>query len=101
MRAAKRIAIALVALYAVFLGAIYALMSGPPERFASAIAHMPGSLFLVLPFETLWSHARAGSLASGTEAPDFHLGTLDKKSEVSLSTLRGKQPVVLVFGSYT
>jgi peroxiredoxin len=37
----------------------------------------------------------------GDTAPDFQLSTLDHKSEVQLSSFRGKQPVVLVFGSYT
>lgn len=101
MRTAKRIAVALVVIYAFFLGAIYALMRQPPERFAAAIAKMPGPLFMVLPFETLWSRARAGSLTPGDMARDFSLTTLDKNSEVRLSTLRGRQPVVLIFGSYT
>jgi hypothetical protein len=37
----------------------------------------------------------------GTPAPDFTLKTLDGKGEVTLSSFRGKQPVVLIFGSYT
>jgi len=101
VRSLKRIVIGLLVLYALFLGASYALMRQPPERFASAIAKMPGPLFMVLPFQTLWFRARAGSLTPGDTAPDFHLSTLDKKSEVSLASFRGKQPVVLVFGSYT
>ena len=101
MRTAKRIAIALIVIYLFFLAAVYALMRQPPERFAAAIAKMPGPLFMVLPFETLWSRARAGSLAPGDTARDFQLSTLDKRSEVSLSAFRGKQPVALIFGSYT
>ena len=34
-------------------------------------------------------------------APDFVLPTVNRKSQVRLSSFRGKQPVVLVFGSYT
>src|SRR5438270_13937226 len=101
VRTLKRIAFALIVIYAVFLVAIYVLMRQPPERFAAAIAKMPGPLFMVLPFETLWSQARAGSLAPGEMARDFSLSTLDRKSQVSLSTFRGRQPVVLIFGSYT
>jgi len=37
----------------------------------------------------------------GDPAPDFTLPSLDKKSEVTLASLRGSKPVVLVFGSYT
>lgn len=39
--------------------------------------------------------------AVGSAAPDFTLKGRDGKSEVTLSTLAGKKPVVLVFGSYT
>jgi peroxiredoxin len=56
---------------------------------------------MAFPFETMWSHARSGTVNPGDEAPDFQLPTLDHKSEVQLSAFRGKQPVVLVFGSYT
>jgi peroxiredoxin len=39
--------------------------------------------------------------AVGSEAPNFKLKTADGKSEIELTSLRGKKPVVLVFGSYT
>ncbi len=38
---------------------------------------------------------------AGDRAPDFSLKTEDGKSEIRLSKLIGKRPVVLVFGSYT
>jgi hypothetical protein len=58
--------------------------------------------FIVLPFETLWLRARAGTLSVGDHAPDFTLKTLDKSSTVQLSSLTAQgKPVVLVFGSYT
>jgi peroxiredoxin len=44
---------------------------------------------------------REGPLKVGDTAPDFALKTLDGKSTVKLSALRGKMPVALVFGSYT
>jgi peroxiredoxin len=56
---------------------------------------------MLFPFETLWLRARAGVLNVGDPAPDFHLRTLDKTGEVSLSSFRGSKPVVLIFGSYT
>jgi peroxiredoxin len=49
----------------------------------------------------MWVRARAGTLKPGAAAPDFRLKTLDKSSEISLSSFRGRSPVVLVFGSYT
>jgi len=58
-------------------------------------------MMMVLPFETLWMRARAGRLQAGDMAPDFSLPTLDHTATVQLSSFRGSQPVVLVFGSYT
>jgi len=37
----------------------------------------------------------------GEDAPDFALRTLDGKRIVKLSDFEGREPVVLVFGSYT
>ncbi len=37
----------------------------------------------------------------GDRAPDFTLRTLDGDKKVTLSQYRGKEPVVLIFGSYT
>jgi len=101
MRTLKAIFATLLVVWLCFLGAVYQLMRQPPERFASAIAKLPGPALMLFPFETLWSRARAGALQVGDQAPDFHLPTLDKTSQVSLSSFRGSKPVVLVFGSYT
>jgi hypothetical protein len=72
-----------------------------PDRFGRIMAHVPGPAFMVIPFRPLWRVARAGSLRVGDLAPDFSLRTVDRKGRVQLSSFRGKQPVVLVFGSYT
>jgi hypothetical protein len=101
MRTFRAIVVCLFALWLLFIGAIYLTMRQPPERFAAAIARMPGPAFMLFPFETLWLRARAGVLNVGDPAPDFHLRTLDKTGEVSLSSFRGSKPVVLIFGSYT
>ncbi len=84
-------------------GALYGIMRQPPETFARFMARIPGPVaFLVLPFETLWTHARAGELKIGDPAPDFSLMKLDKSASVQLSSLTAQgRPVVLVFGSYT
>lgn len=42
-----------------------------------------------------------GSLKEGDTAPDFDLAAPDGKTREKLSAYAGKQPVVLVFGSYT
>ena len=55
----------------------------------------------IVPFEPMWNVARGGATRVGETAPDFALPTVDRKAEVRLASFRGKQPVVLVFGSYT
>jgi hypothetical protein len=84
-------------------GVLYQVMRQPPETFARFMARIPGPVaFLVLPFETLWTQARAGELKVGDPAPDFALMKLDKSASVQLSSLTAQgRPVVLVFGSYT
>ena len=94
---------ALALLWLIGCGAIYAVMQRPPEEFARVMARIPGPVaFLVFPFETLWMRARAGTLQVGSAAPDFSLTKLDKSAQIQLSALTAqRQPVVLVFGSYT
>lgn len=76
-------------------------MHKPPEDFARVMSHMPWQIFLVVPFETLWTRARAGALGIGDSAPDFSLLKLDKTTTVHFSDVNKTQPVVMVFGSYT
>ena len=103
----KRISARLLGVFALVwvlgCGAIYATMRQPPETFGRVMARVPGPVaFLVFPFETLWTRARAGTLQVGSPAPDFALTKLDKSSQIQLSTLTAQgRPVVLVFGSYT
>ncbi len=82
---------------------LYTVMERPPEAFGRFMMKVPAPVaFLVFPFETLWTHARAGSLETGDRAPDFTLTKLDKSGKVQLSSLVAlHQPVVLIFGSYT
>jgi len=89
--------------WALACGALYQIMRQPPETFAHFMSRIPGPVaFLVLPFETLWTHARAGALQVGDPAPNFSLMKLDKSSTVQLSSLTAQgRPVVLIFGSYT
>jgi hypothetical protein len=88
--------------YAAFASTILWAMRQPPETFARVMAKMPGPIpFLLFPFETAWTHSRAGRLRVGEPAPDFSLMTPDKSARVRLSTLNATKPVVLIFGSYT
>jgi len=93
-------AIALLLVWGAFLLTIGWAMRQPPEKFGRVMSHVPGPAFMLFPFETMWTKARAGTVQTGEMAPGFRLPTVDHRSEVQLSELRGK-PVVLVFGSYT
>ena len=90
-------------LWVIGCSVLYGVMGQPPETFARFMAKLPGPVpFLVFPFETLWTRARAGQLKVGDPAPDFSLMKLDKSASVQLSNLTAQgRPVVLVFGSYT
>ncbi len=91
----------LLAVYAAFLGVVWRAMRQPPEAFGRVMARMPGVAYLILPFETMWTQARAGRLQTGDLAPGFSLMKLDKSETIRLSSLASQQPVVLIFGSYT
>ena len=97
-----RVFLVLAVVYVACGGFIWWSMRQPPEKFGRVMSKMPGPVpFLLFPFETLWTHARAGTLNVGDPAPDFSLMKLDKSGLVHLSELNQRQPVVLVFGSYT
>ena len=102
-RVAVRAFVVIALLWLLGCGVLYCVMRQPPETFARVMARIPGPVaFLVLPFESLWTHARAGDLQVGDSAPDFSLLKLDKSASVQLSTLTAQgRPVVLIFGSYT
>jgi hypothetical protein len=89
-------------LYGAFVGFVWWAMHQPPETFGRVMAKMPAPVvFLLAPFETLWTHARAGMLSPGDLAPNFDLVKLDQTGHIQLAALAARQPVVLVFGSYT
>jgi hypothetical protein len=97
-----RVVVVVVILYLGFASYITWAMRQPPEKFARIMSHMPGpAVFLAFPFETFWTHERAGELRPDDVAPDFNLLKLDKSGRVQLSSLTAHQPVVLIFGSYT
>jgi hypothetical protein len=96
------ILVTVAVVYAAFATTVVWSMYQPPETFGKVMAKMPGPVpFLLFPFEHVWTYARAGSLRIGDRAPDFSLMTVDKSARVQLSELVAKQPVVLIFGSYT
>jgi len=83
------------------LGSFYYAMKQPPETFSRVMMHVGPAPFLLFPFETMWKHARGGTLQAGNPAPDFRLPLLDGSGSVELSSFRANRPVVLIFGSYT
>ena len=98
----KRLLGLLLVAYIAFVGLIWWSMHQPPETFGRVMSHMPiPAAFILAPFETMWTQARAGTLHPGDAAPDFSLMNLAKTERVHLSELTARQPVVLVFGSYT
>jgi hypothetical protein len=102
MKWLKRGALVLVAAYAAFFSAVMIAMLQPPERFGRIMMHLPEALvWRLLPAPRMWLWARKGNLEAGSAAPDFTLSTSDHTGRVTLSTDRGRRPVVLVFGSYT
>ena len=88
-------------LWVVASGMLYAAMTRPPETFGAVMKHIPPVAMAILPFKPLWMSARAGHLQIGDAAPDFTLPTLHGGGTVTLSEQYRRQPVVLVFGSYT
>jgi|SRR5581483_11842264 len=101
VKIAARVLVMIFVLWAGFVWFIWRAMHRPPEAFGRVMMHMPWPVFLVVPFETLWTRARAGTVQIGDPAPDFTLAKLDKSGTVRLGELTKTQPVVLVFGSYT
>jgi hypothetical protein len=101
-RVLLRLFVGLLVAYFAFGGYIFWAMHQPPESFARVMARLPGPVpFLLFPFETLWTKARAGALNPGDQAPDFTLQKQDKSGTVQFAALNKQRPVVLIFGSYT
>jgi hypothetical protein len=97
-----RSVLALIGIYGVASGFLAYAMSRPPEDFGQIMKRLPQPLvFGVLPAAPIWMWARQGRLVAGDVAPDFTAPLHDHSGTVTLSSFRGRQPVVLVFGSYT
>lgn len=95
------VASTVAAVWILLCAGLYAAMLQTPDRFGQVMKHVPMPMMMVLPFESLWKVARAGSVNPGDVAPEFSLPALDHSGQVTLASHRGVRPVVLVFGSYT
>lgn len=92
----------IVLLWLACCAVIYSKMRKPPEEFGRFMSKLPAwSPSWAFPIEGLWTRARSGTLRVGNAAPDFTLQKIDKSGRIQLSELNQKQPVVLIFGSYT
>jgi hypothetical protein len=97
-----RLFIVIAVLYATLFAVVGVAMMQPPVRFGQFMKRMPPALVWgLLPAQSMWLRARAGTLEVGQEAPDFTLPRHKGNGAVTLSAHRGVRPVVLVFGSYT
>jgi len=101
LKITARVLVVVFILWTGFVGFMWRIMHRTPEGFARVMMHLPWEVFLVCPFETMWTQARAGTIHVGDAAPDFTLTKLDKTGTVQLSELNKIQPVVMIFGSYT
>jgi hypothetical protein len=97
-----RLVMVVLVCYVLLFSAVLIAMLQPPERFGQFMRRMPAPVVWGgLPASRMWLWARNGTIAEGDVAPDFTLPTVDHTRQVRLSSHRGQQPVVLVFGSYT
>jgi hypothetical protein len=101
VRGVVLVLLVLAVLWGTASAALYRIMRRPPEAFARVMAKLPDAVFLLFPFETMWTQARAGTLQPGDPAPNFTLTKLDHSDTVQLAALVSQKPVVLIFGSYT
>jgi len=101
MKITARILVMVFVLWLGFVGFMWRIMHRSPEGFARVMMHLPWQVFLICPFETMWTQARAGNVHVGDPAPDFSLTKLDKTGTLRLSEINKTQPVVMIFGSYT
>jgi hypothetical protein len=96
-----KFAIPSLVVYLMLLIGLFVAMRQPPAVFGRVMSKLPAFTYFLFPFKPMWLIARRGHLKVGEPAPDFALKSLDRSQVVSLSSFRGRQPVVLIFGSHT
>ena len=94
-------AIPALVVYMVLLSGLFVAMLQPPAVFGRVMSKLPAITYFLFPFKPMWLIARRGHLKVGQLAPDFALQSLDRSRVVQLASFRGRQPVVLIFGSHT
>ena len=101
MKRFLKYAIPVLTIYILLSAALFMAMLQPPAKFGHIMSKLPTVSYILFPFEPMWLVARRGTVKKGDMAPDFELKTADNSSTVRLSSFRGKEPVVLIFGSHT
>jgi hypothetical protein len=102
MKWLARTLFALLACYVTILAVVLAAMLQTPAQFSQFMRRVPeGLVWGGLPAARMWLWARRGALSPGSPAPDFTLDRHGQEGRVTLSSFRGRRPVVLVFGSYS
>ena len=101
MRTFMKYAVPVLVVYVVLLSGLFVAMLQPPAVFGRIMSKLPAVAYFLFPFEPMWLLARRGHLKVGEPAPDFALKTSDRSQVVQLSSFRGREPVVLIFGSHT
>src|SRR5436190_5782076 len=84
IKISARVLVVVFVLWVGFVGFMFRIMHRPPEAFARVMMHLPWQVFLVCPFETLWTQARAGTIHIGDAAPNFTLTKVDKSGTIQL-----------------
>ena len=101
MRGFLKYAIPVLAVYMVLLSGLFVAMLQPPAVFGRIMSKLPAVAYFLFPFKPMWLVARRGHLKVGDMAPAFALKTSDLSQVVRLSSFRGQEPVVFIFGSHT
>ena len=94
-------AIPVLVVYLVLASGLFVAMLQPPAVFGRIMSKLPSVAYFFFPFEPMWLLARRGRLKVGDTAPDFTLPTVNRSQMVQLSSFRGREPVVLIFGSHS
>jgi hypothetical protein len=101
VRGFVKYAIPILVVYMLLLSGLFVAMLQPPAVFGRIMSKLPAPAYFLFPFKLMWLVARRGHLKVGDPAPDFALKTSDRSQVVHLASFRGREPVVLIFGSHT
>ena len=94
LKITARILVVVFVLWLGFVGFMWRIMNRTPDQFARVMMHLPWEVFLICPFETMWTRARAGSVHVGDAAPVISariVGILEEEVETGLAGRAGQR----------